>query len=80
MKNLHENVKRICKIFADAEWNNVHSGFCKRRRVHCFEMGYRLCGANEYVIVSKRKWDQYPGYVYSDGTYEKIPGLGQHKI
>ena len=32
----YRKCKRICKIFADAEWNNVHSGFCKRRRVHCF--------------------------------------------
>lgn len=53
MKNLHENVKEFARSLQMQNGTMFIQAFVKGDEFIVFEMGYRLCGANEYVIVSK---------------------------
>ena len=81
MKNLHENVKEFAKIFLQMQNGTMFiQAFVKGDEFIVFEMGYRLCGANEYVIVSKENEINTLDMYIQMALTGKIPGLGQHKI
>lgn len=50
---LHEKVKKFVKELSLQNGTMFIQAFVKEHEFIAFEMGYRLCGANEYVIVSR---------------------------
>lgn len=53
MNVLHEKIKKLAEELQLQNGTMFVQAFVKNKEFIVFEMGYRLCGANEYIIVSK---------------------------